>query len=171
MLQNGKKKKSDDHIGVKGVSYTSRWAVGDQPSFTMAALTGTEIVAVGAEPPPNDDGGDDDGWGILAIPGGKSSPKKGGKKRGGKKPKKEEDWMTKRDRDLKHCQSVAGSWLAFSLSQSPWVSLSSNMQLKTAFKTPCNMNSLESIDEWTTAVQQALCYYVLLDMIMKEDDR
>ena len=112
---------------------------------------------------------DDDDWTTASLALVAKSPKKGGKKK--KKQPKEEDWMTKRDRDLKHCQSVAGSWLAFSLSQAPWVNLSSNTQLRNAFSAPCDMQSLESIDEWTTAVQQALCYYVLLDMIMKEDDR
>ena len=87
-----------------------------------------------------------------------------------KKPK-EETWAQKRSKDLAHCESVAGAWLSFSLSKSSWISLTSDTQLSEAFQTPCNMSSLESIDEWTTRVQQALCYYVLLEMIMKEDER
>ena len=115
---------------------------------------------------------DDDDWLRDALVTAKTSgSKKGGSKKKGKKPKKEEDWTTKRDRDLKHCQSVAGTWLSFTLGQARLINLNSNSQLRDAFTRPCNMKSLEAIDEWTTAVQQAICYYVLLEMIMKEDDR
>jgi len=91
--------------------------------------------------------------------------------KGNGKKEKEEPWAAKRVKDMKHCQSVAGAWLPFTLSQASWISLTSNPQLREAFQTPCNMRSLDSIDDWTTRVQQALCYYVLLEMIMKEDDR
>jgi hypothetical protein len=108
----------------------------------------------------------DDDWGMgeLAL-----SSTKGSKKAKGKD--KKEDPRVKRDKDLKHCEAVAGHWLPFSLGKTSWIPLTSNAALREAFQTPCNMKSLESIDEWTTRVQQALCYYVLLEMIMKEDDR
>ena len=109
---------------------------------------------------------DDDDW---VLPANQSPGRKGGKS--GAKPKKEEPWAVKRDRDLKHCNDVAGGWLPFSLGKAQWVSLSSNSGLREAFAEPADMKNLECVDEWTTRVQQALCYYVLLEIIMKEPDR
>jgi len=110
---------------------------------------------------------DEDDWGIGELTLGNKA--KGGKKK--KAKEKTEDPRLKREKDLKHCEAVAGHWLQFSLGKTSWISLTSNAGLREAFQAPCDMKSLESIDEWTTRVQQALCYYVLLEMIMKEDDR
>lgn len=92
-----------------------------------------------------------------------------------RKPKKKgdpvDDWSTRRDKDLRHCEAVAGQWLSFTLSKAPWITIASKAQLRDAFGSPVDMTDLESIDEWTTQVQQALCYYVLLDMIMQAKDR
>jgi len=81
------------------------------------------------------------------------------------------DWNDLREKDLRHCESVAGHWLSFSISKAKWVTITSNAHLRKAFHAPVDWSSIDSLDEWTTGIQQAIAYYVLLDLIMVETER
>jgi hypothetical protein len=79
---------------------------------------------------------------------------------------KKKEWARRRREDVEKCESIAGSWLSFSLAKAKWIQLSSNKALHEAF-TADRGNTLESVREWMQHAEQTLCKFIVLDIILK----
>jgi hypothetical protein len=79
---------------------------------------------------------------------------------------KTKDWPRRRREDMGKCESIAGSWLSFSLAKAKWIQLSSNKALHQAF-TANRGTTLESVRLWMQHAEQTLCKFIVLDIILK----